>query len=120
MMNALEPTSFGEMLNKFSVISKYNNFDVDLTRCDVKNPDTESLQKTIEQVAKAGQHVFTMKFNLESASLVPIARKAGLQMHHANDREFFMTRCLQGHKEKECSFPPFKTLCAGVTMVVSV
>lgn len=79
---------------------------------------TEVLCNEVAAARTAGIHVLTIKFIPELGQIISEAQAAGFTMHHGNAHEVQMIRCLQNHHDSSCSFPPYKTLSVGITMVI--
>ena len=72
----------------------------------------------IEIARENGTHVLGLKVPAAWGTVMKTAIELGFRHHHANEEYSLLNLCLSGHGPKECSFPPFKTISAGVTAVV--
>lgn len=72
----------------------------------------------IEIARENGTHVLGMKIPAAWGTVMKAAIDLGFRHHHANDEYSLLNLCLSGHGPKECSFPAFRTVSAGVTAIV--
>ncbi len=72
----------------------------------------------IEIARENGTHVLGLKVPAAWGTVMKTAIDLGFRHHHANGEYSLLNLCLSGHGPKECSFPAFRTISAGVTAVV--
>ncbi len=63
-------------------------------------------------------HVMGLKIPANEGAVMKVAISCGFRHHHANAEYSLLNYCLSQHTIKECSFPAFRTISAGVTIVV--
>lgn len=72
----------------------------------------------IEIARENGTHVLGLKVPAAWGTVMKSAIDLGFRHHHANGEYSLLNLCLSGHRASECSFPAFRTISAGVTVVV--
>jgi|GEM_PF-1185955 len=76
------------------------------------------LRMRIEVEKESGIHVLGLKVPSNEGDIMKVAIECGFRHHHGNAEYSLLNLCLKNHDLKECSFPPYRTISAGVTGVV--
>lgn len=112
------------MIEKKATLDAYNGFCIDLTAISVNEfvskPDffQNILHSIISNQREKGFHVFSLKISADNGCMIKGAIECGFRHHHANSDYSLLNLCLKNHTIKECTYPPFRTISAGVTAVV--
>lgn len=122
----LDPSRVGmqKVIEEISKTDAYRGFLVDFTSfpTDVTLPPRyhfkKMIQSMVNELRRKGTHVFSLKIPACNGDIMEVAIDLGFRHHHANHNYSLLNFCLKGHKATECSYPPYRTISAGVTGVV--